>query len=684
MKKVLGEQFAGLSAADTEALIQDLIDYEKKDALARRFVKKYGLPAEKAEELAEVTVEEGYCRLSRKALRKLLPELEKGVPFATAKASIYGPEVAGERVFDRLPPVLEAVPSLRNPVVTRGLTELRKVVNAVIREYGKPAGIRVELARDLKRSRSQRNDIAKTNRANEKRREEAKKKIQTECNIADPRPGDILKVQLAEECGWVCPYTGEQISVHTLIGASPRFDIEHIIPFSRSLDNSFANKTLCQHEENRKGKGNRTPYEAYAGDDARYQEILARVRRFKGPAAHAKLRKFQQKEIDTDFVAKQLQDTRYMSRLAAEYLGLLYGQVGPAGKRYVQVSPGRVTAYLRDQWGLNAILAADDRDRKNRYDHRHHAVDAVAIAMANPRTVQLLSRAAAKAEQIGRRLFVPVDPPWPGFLDEVRQTIDAIHVSYRVNRRVRGKLHEDTFYSKPHVASDKNGKPVEYRHVRKPLARMSTNEVGAIVDDQVRQRVQEKLNQIGADPKKAFADGNNFPYLKAKDGRIIPIRKARIRIPKAVIQVGSTASPRYVAPGSNHHMEIVAVLDDDGCEKRWEAHIVTLFEAHQRLRRHEPIVQRNHGPNKRFKFSLCGGEYVEMYHDSDTPQPFRVVVISGSQIEFRLHCDARPTTLLKKKEFSSGRVRKGVDSLRKANARKVTVDPLGNILPAHD
>ena len=109
------------------------------------------------------------------------------------------------------------------------------------------------------------------------------------------------------------------------MGQHSQFDIEHIIPFSRSLDNSFLNKTLCYHEENRGVKQNQTPYEAYASNEKRWAEIIGRVKRFRGSAAHVKLRKFQQKEPDEDFAARMLQDTRYMSRLATEYLGLLYG-----------------------------------------------------------------------------------------------------------------------------------------------------------------------------------------------------------------------------------------------------------------------------------------------------------------------------------------------------------------------
>ena len=307
-------------------------------------------------------------------------------------------------------------------------------------------------------------------RQNEKARENAKRKILDKLGIENARPGDILKVLLAEECNWECPYTGKTICMETLLGPHPQFDIEHIIPFSRSLDNSFINKTLCDIEENRDVKQNRTPYEAYASNESKWHEISSRVKRFRGSAAHAKLRKFQQKELDEDFAARMLQDTRYMSRLATEYLGLLYGgPIDADGCRRVQVSTGRMTAYLRDEWGLNAILADGDDDEKNRADHRHHAVDAIVIALTDAGTVELLSRSAAIAEERGHRLFAPVEKPWPSFLDDVRRSVDAINISYRVNRRVSGALHEETNYSKPHQGQDEKGKVAEYRHVRKPL-----------------------------------------------------------------------------------------------------------------------------------------------------------------------------------------------------------------------
>jgi hypothetical protein len=130
-------------------------------------------------------------------------------------------------------------------------------------------------------------------------------------------------------------------------------------------------------------------------------------------------------------------------------------------------------------------------------------------------------------------------------------------------------------------------------------------------------------------------------------------------------------------------MEIVATLDAAGNEIRWEGITVSLFEALQRLRNKQPVVQRDHGPGKRFKFSLSGGEYLE-FVENGRNKLVRVSVISGDDVEFRLHNDARPNTMLRGVKGARAGLVRSADALRKLKARKVLVDPLGNILPAND
>ena len=246
----------------------------------------------------------------------------------------------------------------------RSLTELRKVVNAVIGQYGKPQQIHVEMARDLKKSKKQRQAATEINRRNEKARAEAAGKITAEAGLADPKPLDIRRVQLAEECHWMCPYTGRSISMRSLLGPEPQFDIEHIIPFSRSMDNSFRNLTLCYVPENRSIKGNKTPWQAYHGDPEKYEAIRDRVRKFTGDNGMkaAKLQRFEMDDEQlelflSDFRERQLNDTAYAARLAKKYLGLLYGgEIDAEQRRRVFARSGRSTSDFRKLWKLNSIL----------------------------------------------------------------------------------------------------------------------------------------------------------------------------------------------------------------------------------------------------------------------------------------------------------------------------------------
>ncbi|MGD2111539.1 MAG: type II CRISPR RNA-guided endonuclease Cas9, partial [Phycisphaerae bacterium] len=701
LRNVFAERWNDLTDAERDQVVEDVLSYEKSDALVRRGINRWGLTTEQAEQLAhKVALEDGFSAHCVPALTQLVAEMDKGTPYSTARKKLFPESFEAHEVYDELPPLskVSKFRDLRNPAVIRALTELRKVVNTVIRNHGKPDVIRIELARHLKKPRKVRKDISDRNRENQRERDAAKAAIIAEGRIPDPKPVDIEKYRLADECHWICPYTGRNITIPSLFGPTPQFDIEHILPLSRSLDNTFFNKTLCDIEENRNRKAKRTPYEAYAGDEQRYHEILERVSRFSGRARAEKLRRFKMEEIPEGFTLRQLTDTAYASRLAAEYVGLLYGgPVDADGRRRVQVSAGGVTHHLRNVLMLNAVLpslpdspahrAPEDvsLSEKLRVDHRHHAVDAVAIALATPDMVKRLADAAQRAEREGaRRPFLALKDPWPGFLEDVRNAIDKVVVSHRVDRRLAGALHEETNYSKPHRAVRKTSAKtelVEYRHVRKPLKDMSVSEVARIVDPVVRQLVEASLAQTGADPKKAFASDDNLPYHTTRDGNRIPIRKARIRKRTNIIQVADGPRRRWVAPGSNHHMEIVAVLDKDGNPQKWEGHLVSRFEAVQRKKRGQHIYQRDFGEGKRFEFSLAPGEMIDVESDKFGRGPFVVRGITGQRIYFARHHDAR----LKADIIKAGDwFRPSVGTLMTQACRKIRVDYLGKVSPAND
>lgn len=688
----LSQRWLGMNDAQRNLLVEYIHAFEKTDKLAGAAQKKWDLDGVTAREFAQISLEPNYLNLSRKAMERLLPLLDQGLPFGAARKRVYPEAFEAKEPLLLLPPVSQCI-QIRNPAVMRSLSELRRVVNAIIRAHGKPAEIHIELARELRKPKKAREEISKKNRENGKARREAAERIIKEIGIPRPSSDDIRKVLLAVECDWICPYTGRQISMRSLF-SEPQFDFEHIIPFSRSLDNSFVNLTLCHNEENRNCKGNRTPHEAYVGNPARYAEVLGRVSHFKGRRhlIAEKMRRFKIGKEDLEsllahFTSRQLGDTAYASRLAASYLGRLYGGVVDAdGKKRILTPSGQITAYLRNEWRLNGILNDGPTTNggaalKTRDDHRHHAVDAVVIALANDGSIKALSDAAQRAPAERRRRFASLQAPWPNFVDSVREQIYSVIVSHRVSKKVSGALHEETLYSVP-----PGGEANAERRVRKLLSSLSPAEVQAIVDPGVKQLVTSKLTALGGDPKKAFADPKNLPSFSTKDGRTIPIR--RVRIAKAVptFQLGAGPSKRNVASESNHHIEIFAELDRDGRELQWDGEVVPLHEAFRRVKAHEPVVGRDHGAQTKFKFSLMPGDILECEKAKGSRQLWVVRSISQFttgriELGFVSLVDARL-----KKEIIAARqfIRVGPDGLRKWNTRKVALSPLGEISDAND
>lgn len=676
MRSVFGDRWGQLSEAERTAIVLEILSFQNPDALARRAIKAWGLDETAARALADTRLEQGYAAHSRRALRTLVERMRSGMPYATARRELFPESFETVEPVDRVPAVQKWNSSLRNPAVARALTELRKLVNEIVRVHGKPEQVRIELARDLKRARKERERLSKAIDDQTKLKDLSRAKILSEVGISEPRRSDIEKAMLWEECGGKCPYTDRSIDFKSLFGENPQFDVEHILPFSRSLDNSFVNKTLCYHEENREHKRNRTPYEAYGRDENRYAGILARVRRFQGKSAPAKLRRFEMQEIPEDFVNRQLADTRYASRLAGDYLALLYGgRADASGTQRIQISTGGITFHLRNEWMLNSILGAGE---KNREDHRHHAVDALAVALASPSLVARLQRAAERASAEGRRLFARVQEPWPGFLEQARKKTLGISVSCRQDKKIAGDLHEDTNYSKEYKICGKDGKEKSVRHVKKSVQSMNEAQANEIVDPIVREKVRAWIKAQGNKEKV-----ESFPTIRTRDGREIPIRTVRLRKVVTAVPVGDGARTRYVKPGSNHHSVIVAVLGKDGKEKEWEDHPVTRLEVHQRKAAGTPIIKKDWGTDRAFKFSLAANEYVVMNDKEGKERLYRLLSISEGRFEFRIHTDARMASEARK-AGSGARVFSSANEMRKRGARKVRVTYLGEVIPAND
>ena len=142
---------------------------------------------------------------------------------------------------------------------------------------------------------------------------------------------------------------------------------------------------------------------------------------------------------DKDFIARALNDTRYLSRIARLYLELIC-------PKKVRVIPGQMTALLRGHFGLNKILGLNGE--KNRNNHRHHAIDACVIGVTDQGLLQQFAKASSRAEPLGLERFVEVVPyPWKTFREHVLRAV--VHkVSHRPDHSHEGQMHNDTAYGK--------------------------------------------------------------------------------------------------------------------------------------------------------------------------------------------------------------------------------------------
>jgi CRISPR-associated endonuclease Csn1 len=635
------------------------------DELVEKLKSQYGLNEKQIESAMKLALPRGYMSFSRKAIIKLLPFMEQGhlTSEAIEKAGYSRDKTASEAEVCTLP----LPPDLRNPIVQKALFEVRKVVNAIVREYGKAGSIIIEMARDVQGSRQQREELHWKILENEKRNEEARKRLREDIGISNPSRDDVIKYKLWDECGHTCPYTGKHISQTALFGENPEFQVEHILPYDRSLDDSYMNKTLCEVHENIHIKKGQTPFEAYSHDQEKYEQLLERVNKSLMP--YPKRKKFWQKEIDLDkHIERELNDTRYICREVVSYLK----QLGV----HVKGSRGKITSELRYQWGLDGIF--DELGTRRDDDHRRHAVDAVIVAVTKNEHLRRLAR--CKYSLSGETF----DPPGADFREEVREKVRHINVSHRVCRNVSGALHEETSYG-PTGRKDENGQDIYV--YRKPIDALTVPMVEKIVDPVVREIVKGRLLANGINlearerkiPKEVWKEP---VYMRTKKPlKKVLIKKVRIAdvFNKMIPIKDESGRPyRYVAPGSNHHIEIFEYQDSKHRTKR-DGVVVTMFEAVQRSQRGEPVVQRHHGPDKKFLCSLAINEMFLLELDDGSRELHGVQKIShDGRVIFRPHTFAGKLSDSDKPPLIQ---RKSVGTL---SGLKVTVDPIGRIRLAND
>ena len=356
----------------------------------------------------------------------------------------------GER-FELLPPYVQYDPTCRNPVVLRAMARMRRIVNAVVRIYGVPDEIHIELGRELKLSQKEKDKISKSNRENEARRKRLARDAAEALGMdPDEVKGIVIrKLEFWEEQGGFDAYTGAPIDFERLVKDSAYCQIDHVLPYSRTCDDSRANKVLVLAKSNQ-DKRERSPFEWMTSGEAgapSWDEFCARVQAAKLPQrkkAHLLEKDLASKQ--DEFIDRNLSDDRYMSRAVKDYLEEMLAFPSDSGiKRHVYAVAGAATANLRYAWHLNY----GEGDTKDRSDDRHHAVDAAVIAACSAGMVKRLAEASAKKHLVPKEqraaLFADAQP-WPGFADDVRAAREAVVPTRMADHGVTGQAFEETTY----------------------------------------------------------------------------------------------------------------------------------------------------------------------------------------------------------------------------------------------
>jgi CRISPR-associated endonuclease Csn1 len=368
------------------------------------------------------------------------------------------------------------------------------------------------------------------------------------------------------------------------------------------------NKTLCFADENR-AKGDKTPYEFYfeGQGEQKWEQVKAQALTcFKNKPnysnSYAKFKQFVKQKHESDFISRQLNDTRYISKEAKNYLSKVCENV--------QVSPGQMTANLRQKWGLNSIL--NDDNKKSRDDHRHHAIDALVMACSTRSHLQELSKWNRHNRNAELKDFAM---PWTNFLQDADKAINQILVSHKkidnvltirttkvkkngeefknVGIAARGQLHKEFVYGKRQAPNSEKA-----FHIRKPIESLTTNKhVEKVVDPVIRQLILKRIEELGGFekgttiPKDTFykVDENGVAqpqiFLPNKNGEPVPIKKVRIRE-----NIGGAEQLKdinqYVNPRSNHHVLVYKTEKDE-----FSSRVVSFWEAVERKQQKQDVIQ---------------------------------------------------------------------------------------------
>ena len=565
--------------------VGELLTSYKTDAARIEKLSNLGLTSEEIDHLLDLNPK-GYARLSHKAMKEIETYLVQGLTYDKACAAAgldFQVTYTGEKMkYLKGPEINNIINNIQSPVVRRSVAQTVRVINAIIRKYGSPQAVNVELSREMSKSFLERKKAETAmelrHKENVKFCEEIKK-----LGINSPNGEDITRYRLWKDQNGICLYSGEKIPARTMF--SKEYEIDHIIPYSISLDDRYQNKVLVKAKENQT-KGNRLPYEYFGHDKTRWAAYENRVEsliKSDGKKAHL-LKKNYTKEDQREFTERNLNDTRYATTVVYNMiLQYLYLEPYNCDRKTKQVYAvnGAVTAYLRKRWGLN---------KKDRTNDRHHAMDAVVIAcctdemiakvtkymqdretaysknfrITDEETGEILTRSNFTREQYDEAYGVRFPVPWETFREEIDlrifnenpfdylmkdrnlqikidypdwmygeeespvakgkyiNYIRPMFVSVACSHKATGRAHEETIRSAKYHDSDSL---VISKKALKDLKLNKDNEIkdyyNKECDPLLYEALRNRLLEYNGDGKKAFAEEFHKPKADGTDGPVV-------------------------------------------------------------------------------------------------------------------------------------------------------------------
>ncbi|GIU67208.1 type II CRISPR RNA-guided endonuclease Cas9 [Candidatus Phycosocius spiralis] len=731
MKKpdAFGAKWLNFSLADRDEIMWRFIDTEDEAELAAWLVETHRFEHEVASKLAASPTagQDGYGRLgvtaNRKILEQLLADHLAVYSIAAERAGYHHSDFRTGEVMDRLPyygevlerHIIDSGPELReavaaykrdkeknanradgkvhsrkflgagleeaetgrvpNPTVHIGLNQLRRVVNRLIETYGPPDEIVLELARELKMNDEQKKKADEENRKNRKANERRRLAIEA---LKLPVNGKTLMRHRLFDLQMVggivlCPYSLRAIGLEQALGGG-EIDVDHILPFSRSYDDGVANKILCYRSANQQ-KRNRSPAEAFEGN-AEWPSILANAQTL----GRSRAWRFAPDAMDRfkdmgGFLERQLNETKHLARIARAYLECLTPNVW--------VVTGQLTALMRGKWGLNGLL--NDDNRKNRNDHRHHAIDAITIGCISRSLLNRLSTATARAEENNlERLFDDFPEPMADFRAKAKKAVEAIIVSHKPEHGKGGALHEETAYG---LNVHEHEKALGNVVLRLRLDDLTVKEAERVRDPALRKVFLALRHDVQSDQKAftravqdwALKQANDYAAAFPNRPHRQPMQRVRILKPEAALvpiyDANQSSFTKGLVPAENYCVDIVKMRDGT-----WKGFGATIFEVNRKDWR--PIWEREKLGGL-LMMRLHKGDLVELEDSDGVRRVKRVVRIapSGGRMYLATHFEAGSLQERHDAPDSADGFRWDLASfskLRDRGARKVKINEVGS------